>query len=91
VREGYEWFLVRRFRRDLGAFRSDRGEASGVVRGELHVTHRGEGQYLTLIEAGDERWKRCYKAYVVERLHGRGGRWRRNGIRLRARVEMEDC
>ena len=31
---------------------------------------KGTSQYLTLIEAADERWKRYYKAFVADRLDG---------------------
>lgn len=31
---------------------------------------KGTSQYLTLIEAGNERWKRYYKAFIADRLDG---------------------
>jgi enterochelin esterase-like enzyme/aryl-phospho-beta-D-glucosidase BglC (GH1 family) len=39
---------------------------------EASCTYRlkGTGQYLTIIEAGNERWTRYYKAFIADRLDG---------------------
>jgi hypothetical protein len=54
---------------------------------------KGTNQYLTLIEAANEKWKRYYKAFVADRLDGQ---WRPlaaewgNSFADVTRVRMED-
>jgi enterochelin esterase-like enzyme len=54
---------------------------------------KGTGQYLTLIEAANERWQRYFKAFVADRLDGP---WRPlaaewgNSFADATRVRMED-
>lgn len=48
-------------------------EPRELFEGSCTYRIKGTGQYLTLIEAGNERWKRYYKAYIADRLDGQ---WR---------------
>lgn len=54
---------------------------------------KGIGQYLTLIEAGNQQWKRYYKAFMADRLDGE---WRPlaaewgNSFADATRIRMDD-
>ena len=54
---------------------------------------KGTGQFLTLIEAGNEHWKRYYKAFIADRLDGE---WRPlaatwgNSFADASRIRMQD-